>query len=613
MNMTKLLNLHNNEDYILLDTVHHKSKRDEEGKYTSEAISLIIKNINTGEKIVKLIEKPMLEAYVAKPEVEIENPLVIIPTDDVEKVELSHQNLLKDTAKLIGDEAVKFYWNCLKSKNKQGLDEIKKWKRIFSSDWNIEDFYRYKCLEYFGKKEHINLTKGFLDIEADIYHDSIDLKNVEGDAPINAVTFIDNDSKKSFTFLLRNEDNPLISELENDMESFYKELHEDFDEEFGRFDYNVVYYDKEIDLIKDLFIVINTVKLDFVMIWNMSFDINYIIHRVIKLGYDPHDILCDPTFKYKECYYVKDTRNQKIKLKTDYFVLSSASRFICQMINYGAVRSAQSELDSYKLDDIGESEVGSRKLDYSSYATIKNFAWVHYRNFVKYNIRDVLVQVKIENKVKDVELLFQLSYDSATRINKAFKKSIFLRNIAFMEFKEQGYILGNNFNIFNKDVSEEKFEGALVGNPALNDFCGIILNHKETIKKYLDEGMDGFIARSKSVFENVQDYDYSSLYPSIIILFHIFVNTQYGRVFLNKDNMTKREECLDYTKYDRGGQFIDDLELNEAILFCYRWLNLPSAETVLDNFRTEEEKIRKITFKERINDIRKIVVKKIGG
>ena len=131
----------------------------------------------------------------------------------------------------------------------------------------------------------------------------------EGNCPINAVSFFDEGSNHSYTFLLRNPDNPLIEQFENEIKSGkfgLKEIREFIEEntkdkkgksqtkKFGLTDtnYSILFYDHEIELLKDLFATIHKCSPDFVEGWNCShFDIQFIIDRIIVLGYDPADII----------------------------------------------------------------------------------------------------------------------------------------------------------------------------------------------------------------------------------------------------------------------------------------------------------------------------------
>ena len=79
----------------------------------------------------------------------------------------------------------------------------------------------------------------------------------------------------------------------------------------------------------------------------------------------------------------------------------------------------------------------------------------------------------------------------------------FLKNRAFLEFYKQGLIIGNNTNIDyglppqiakEKDEDDEKFAGALVGDPELNSKTGIMM--LGTPSKYIYDtvvDMDSFV------------------------------------------------------------------------------------------------------------------------
>jgi len=65
---------------------------------------------------------------------------------------------------------------------------------------------------------------------------------------------------------------------------------------FG-YNFNVKFFDQEIQLLGSLFRQINTEEPDFLMAWNMAFDIPYLIQRIRNLGYRPESIMCHPDFK----------------------------------------------------------------------------------------------------------------------------------------------------------------------------------------------------------------------------------------------------------------------------------------------------------------------------
>ena len=244
---------------------------------------------------------------------------------------------------------------------------------------------------------------------------------------------------------------------------------------------------------------------------NNVFDIPYTIARIERLGMDPVQVMCHKDFQVKEVYYKKDTRNFAIANKGDFFKISAYTKYIDQMIIYAGNRKGQGELRSYALNYVAQEEIQDKKLDYSEDANIKTLPYVNYKKFVMYNIKDVLLQMGIERRTKDIDGIYQRAYTNATKYDKIFKQTVFLKNRAYVEYYKQGFIIGNNINTnynYNEDSSskdeddDEKFAGALVADPLLNTHMGIEL----------------FGSPSMFIFDNVVDMDeHSSLYTVMCI------------------------------------------------------------------------------------------------
>ena len=126
---------------------------------------------------------------------------------------------------------------------------------------------------------------------------------------------------------------------------FNQKLHETYDDFYGSdLKYKQFFYTDEKKMLVHLFQLINQLKLDFIAVWNISFDIPYLIERLTRLGLDPKEVMCHPDFPAKVCYFKKDDRNFEIKNKNDTMVLSSYTNFIDQMELYAANRKGASFL-----------------------------------------------------------------------------------------------------------------------------------------------------------------------------------------------------------------------------------------------------------------------------
>jgi hypothetical protein len=291
------------------------------------------------------------------------------------------------------------------------------------------------------------------------------------------------------TFLLRNSKNPLIQEFENNVSTrLYNELKDFVIEATGgvekahkfkvdllNFQFHFFDEDKEIDLIKELFSYINNLKPDFVLAWNMAFDIPYIIQRIKNLGYKPEDIMTHPDFKFKNATYYIDERNKdSFEERGDKANISSYSVFLDQLIHFASRRKGRSAIANFRLDYIGEITCGVKKLDYKHITTsLAKLPYLDYKTFVFYNIMDTIVQYCIENKVNDIGNVYN---------------NVLLNNTRIKSFYNSGLIMGNNCN---KDTPKTPFPGAFVSDPKLNnDYSKMTLNGKPVM-----------------IFNNLDDFD----------------------------------------------------------------------------------------------------------
>lgn len=580
------LNEKNKNNLMLLNTIYHKANKN--NNYT-DSLDIIYKNIKTNEKILKHIENPEMDIYFTKEEYQdYDYNKSFIEIEQTDK----HRCKFKDIAFYIANQAGEKYKNYIKNKiderNFAAIQNIHKYPYVFGSDYDIENWYRIQWVLNYDNDTPKKITKTYMDIE-------VNTSNISGFpkpefCPIDAVTLIDEETKSVFTFLLDTQDNPQIEDFKKSIDSFITELHEEFDESYGKFKFYIYIFEDEKELICQLFNLINTLKRDFNLTWNgYGFDIPYLIERIKAIGMEPEDVMCHRDFPYKEVIFRKDTKNFSITTKSDLFKISSYTIFMDQMINYALIRKSGSELRSYSLNNIALNEIGDEKLDYTEESDLKNLPKKNYKKYVLYNIKDVFLQFGIENKTCDLETIYQRAYSNATQYHKIFKQTIFLKNRAYIEYFKQGLIIGNNTNIHygvydNQDDSKkEKFSGALVADPELNSNNGIKL----------------FGNPSKYIFDNVVDMDFSSMYPHIIIAFNIAPNCMIGKLLINKDinDILKELNEFDDIKYDAGQDFIDNYLINNIPMMGSKWFNLPDVQK-LEKMICKKFKINK---KQKIN------------
>ena len=550
------------DNITLLNVIYHKPKKDPETlKYGKDSIDIIFKDMNTGEKKVQHIVEPEYTYYMANEGVQVDYNRLCIEEKYVHPITCKYNNLKKDIAEKTGN--LEFFFDNLRNGNARENDKLFTIPSVFNADMNIEDYYRFKFDKTY-KNEQFIPTKLYFDIEADIIDMKGDFPEM-GECPVNAITLVDDNNKNVYTLLLENYNNPLIDEFKKinnvtvELKEFVKKSVGGWKNEkrygLDEFNYHIMFYDEEIKLIYDTFNVINTIKPDFSIAWNIAFDLPYLIQRIINLGYEPTEIICDKDFKVKECYYYTDTRANKFEQRGDYAQVSSYTVYIDQLITFASRRKGQRALSSFKLDYIGDKIAGVRKLDYSHITTnIAKLPYLDYYTFVFYNVMDTIVQLCIEHKVGDIDFIYAKAMTTNTRYSKVHRQTTYLVNRGVRDFKKMGYILGNNVN---KNNTKEGFAGAFVADPKLlSDKPKMHINGSPIM-----------------ICNNLNDFDYKALYPSIIDENNTAPNCQIGKVFF-PELLDEKENRFNNPYFDRTVWFIEDYVSHDRLNFCSRYLKL---------------------------------------
>lgn len=558
-------------DITLINTIYLKPKAIGETsngktKWDNGYMIIIFRDNITGLKHQYTIPNPTYIYYMGNPD-KYQHNVLFEKEENLQKIEVPYNNLEKDIAERTGN--LQFYLDNIYNRCRENNKKLHKLPFIFNSDMNIEDNYRMRFSEcYTNNIGHI--SKSYLDIEADI----IDMKGdfpEPGECPINAVTVIFNDQNLVKTYLLRNPKNKLIEEFEKTVdENLYTELKLFIRDMVGgwkneirfgldKYQYNISFYDDEIELIYRIFDDINSLKPDFLLAWNMGFDIPYIIERIKILGYDPADIMCNKDFMQRVARYWIDERNKnEYAERGDFATISSYTVFIDQMIHFASRRKGRSAFTSFSLDYIGNAIANVRKVNHD-HISMSEFPYKDYKLFTFYNIGDTIAQKCIETKTEDTEYVFSKCNINNTRYSKCHRQTIYLINRATKEFKNKNnLIIGNNINKDNDFTG--KFSGAFIADPTkLNDYSKIKI--------------DG---HPINVLNNAVDFDYSSLYPSLLREFNMAPNTQIGMIQIDNKVWDGENRRHDLNGYYRSGEFLENLQSRQYLLFCYRWLHLGS-------------------------------------
>lgn len=539
-------------------------------------ITVVYRDMITDKKETLTIEDPEIDLFTVKPEYRtFKKPRHWLPLEQLDHKKVKYRNVTREIAKIAGG-AYKEYYDSHDMKHRKNMF---KYPYCMGADINIETYYRNIWHAELGNDTTASPTKLFLDIEVDQinYEGKIARR---GECEVNAVTIVDDVLATSHTFLFDNGNNPQIKDFVNHQAEFQKQCHEMFDEAHGQLDYKIYMYTDEKAMLTDIFRLINSLNRDFCLIWNMDFDIPYLIHRLKKLGATPEEIICCKNFPTKVCYYHEDTDTFEWANKTNFFAAASNTHYDDQCRNYAALRKSQGTIKKVNLDAVATKEkIGMGKVDYHGKATIRTLPYIDYVLFVLYNIGDVLAQRGIENKTKDVENLYLITQVNDVGYTDALKQTVTFRGLMYGYLKKTGKVLGHNVN-FDVDAppkkkkdtenedgteneEEDTFSGALNSSPELNEANGLrIFDHA-----------------SKYLYGLIIDFDFSSMYPNMIVSFNIFATTMIGKLIIPDYTPAKTYD------EDMGKEYIEDIISGDPIFIGEKWHHLSPIETIAERLR----------------------------
>ena len=579
-------------DITILNANYIGPYKDNDSNWYDDYINITFRDNVKGEKSYYTIYQPKYTFYKLKKEYgKLDHNLFFIEKDKVDPVTCKYRDILKSISMLTGQE--EFFYDNIRSRNRSENEKLHTIPDIFASDTNIEDYYRVLFARSYTNNI-FKLNKAFLDIEVDGSYSLSEFPEM-GEVPINAVAYYCKQYNTLYQFLLNDKKNKSIpiykSSYKNPAQM--KKL-KDFVEasvggpkkakKFGLegIEFKLIFFDDEITLIKNLFDVINVTSPDMIMVWNNAFDFNYILSRIVELGENPVDIICDKRIKDKFLKFYVDERNKNnFAERGDYVKVSSYSIWNDQMITFASRRKGRSAYPSFKLDAIGYDVAGVNKLDYSHITTnLTLLPYLDYETFSFYNIMDVIVQNCIESVTNDCEYIFAKSLSNNVRFSKVHRQSVYLSNRFAKEFYNDGYIIGNNKNRWNEKPTD-KFPGAMVGDPLHNSKKVMIsINGKPTL-----------------IADSMVDFDYRALYPSIIRENNIAPNTQIGKI--NIEYQVAREEHRDMyssgtdtSNYSRGGEFLENKMSYTSFEFYQKWFwlaDLPEMISDMKEFYTHNK------------------------
>jgi len=117
--------------------------------------------------------------------------------------------------------------------------------------------------------------------------------------------------------------------------------------------------------------------------------------------------------------------------------------------------------ESYRLDHIAFVELGQKKVDHSEFENFKQFYTNDWQKFIDYNIVDVELVIRLEEKMKLLELAVALAYDAKVNIRDVYYQVRMWDTIIYNFLKEKNIVVPPA----KRSHKDEKYEGAYVKEP----------------------------------------------------------------------------------------------------------------------------------------------------
>ena len=505
-----------------------------------DILSIVYKDIDTGQHFVENIEKPMIEIYITKPEfrgTEISDKYMhdVHEISKCDKYVCRYKWRKQFAAKMLNIPVEAVMTNPF----------------VANLDVDITNWYHLEFIREYHYDGIVPIKTGYFDIETDITSTS-----VIGESPIVCITYISETTNTVYNVSVRNEKYKKFDVYEQNTQKFIDECTESFalyDEYTDTpWEYQCVIFDNEADMLLAFWKLVRTLDDDFMVAWNAPFDVMSIINRMSNIGLDPYQTVCDSRIAFKKIDIEEDTQINVVKRrhKFDITVLPVVA---CLMTMYGNVNSAGPKIPTFKLNAIAEKVLEDKKVDYAEFGDIMAFLYSDFYLFNKYNVKDVFLMVGINHRAHVIDDTFSRTYSFGIQFPAVFSSNNMLPSVLMMEMFKMGLVVGINRNRLNveKNITEfyfddeteddeiedmievvnasthmdedEKFAGAIVQDPRRMSSTGYEING----------------APAQYVHTWAIDMDITSEYPTAMCLMNMSNDTFVAKILLANDEDIK--------------------------------------------------------------------------
>ena len=255
--------------------------------------------------------------------------------------------------------------------------------------------------------------------------------------------------------------------------------------------------------------------------WNVElYDVPYICGRVERLfGKKQMKQLSPWNFVYDDEIEIKGRKNKIFEMKgisvMDYMDLYKKFTYTNQ--------------ESYRLDHIANVELGQKKVQHDEFENFKDFYTKDWQKFIDYNIVDVELVSRLEDKMKLLELAVALAYDAKVNVRDVYYQVRMWDTLIYNFLKKKKVVVPPA----KRSDKDEKYEGAYVKEPTAGRYNWVV------------------------------SFDLNSLYPHLIMQYNIspetLIDARHPKATV--DRILSKEESIqgEYAVCANGAQYRKDV------------------------------------------------------
>ena len=242
---------------------------------------------------------------------------------------------------------------------------------------------------------------------------------------------------------------------------------------------------------------------DIITGWNSDgFDMPYLINRIAKLFGD------EELKRLSIHHLMPNAKTDKFTKETTFTIPGMSHLDYMRLFK----KFTYITMESYSLNHVSSVILGEKKIDYSEFTSLNEMYTKNYQKFIDYNIKDVQLVERLDDKMGLISLCMTLSHKANVNYEVAFGSTKIWDTFIYNILSKQNIVLTPQKPVFN----DRSIEGAYVKDPI------------------------------KGMHKWVCSLDLNSLYPHIIMQWNMSPETIVNGVYpgVNVDSLLAR------TKFD---------------------------------------------------------------